>query len=311
VQIVLLGTAAGGGFPQWNCWCPPCRVARAEPARAHPRTQSSVAVSSNGIGWFLVNASPDIHGQIKRLRLPPSPHYPPVGAAGPRQLPIEAVVFTDAELDHSLGLLSLREAGALTVYATDAVTHVFEHDTRILPITRVFAAVKVISLPLDRAIPLRGSAGRDSGLSVKAFAVPGHAPRFARHPRAGGLTVGLLIRETENGGTLAYIPGCAALDQSVLEHLSRAQIVLFDGTFWSDDEMAKLEISPSTARSMGHLPISGTDGSLAVMAHLPARIRVYTHINNTNPILIEDSRERQAVREAGVIVGDDGLTFHI
>jgi pyrroloquinoline quinone biosynthesis protein B len=311
VQIILLGTAAGGGFPQWNCWCPSCRIARSEPARAHPRTQSSIAVSPDGARWFLVNASPDVREQLARLPPPPThPSRAKSDSGAVRQIPVDGIILTDGELDHTLGLLLLREGRALTVRATDAVAHVLERDTHILPTLRLFAAVTVVPLPLDRMIPLEGLQSTPSGLSVEAFAVPGHAPRFApTHDR--GLTVGLLIRDTVGAGTLAYVPGCGAIDDAVLRRLRTADAVLFDGTCWSDDEMPALGISPTTSRAMGHMPISGAGGSLATMADLPARVRVYTHINNTNPVLIEDSPERRAVAATGVIVGDDGMMFTV
>jgi pyrroloquinoline quinone biosynthesis protein B len=313
VQVVLLGTAAGGGFPQWNCWCPSCRIARTEPHRAHPRTQSSIAASSDGVHWFVANASPDIREQIERLRrlAPPPSSAPPADMPGSRHSPIDGVILTDAELDHSLGLLLLREARALTLYATDDVARILEHDSRFIPVTRAFSIVTTVSLPLDRAVSLRESAGRESALTVEAFAVPGHGPRFASGSAAPGLTVGLHIRDNANGRTLAYVPGCARIDDALMRRLSQADAVLFDGTFWSEDEMSRLGISTTTGRAMGHIPIGGDDGSLAVMARLPASVRVYVHINNTNPVLIEDSPEREAVRRAGVIIGDDGLAFRI
>ena len=227
-----------------------------------------------------------------------------------RQVPIERLVFTDAELDHTLGILLLREARALTILATNAVAHVMEHDTRILPILRAFGTVTVDPLPLDRQVRLNGPSGIPSGLTLEAFAVPGHAPRFASEHQPGH-TVGLLIRDVDAGATLAYVPGCGAIDDEVARHLDGADAVLFDGTFWSDDGMSGRGISHSTSRAMDHIPIAGPDGSLALMARLPSRLRIYTHINNTNPILIEDSAERQAVNDAGVIVGDDGMTFTI
>ncbi len=282
-------------------------MARTEPARAHPRTQSSIAVSPDGVRWFLINASPDVREQIGRL---PSQQPAPPGVSGVRQIPIESLVVTDAELDHTLGILLLREARALTVLASDAVAHVMEHDTRILPILRAFGTVTVDPLPLDQQIPLNGPGGAPSGLTLEAFAVPGHAPRFASEHQPGD-TVGLLIRDTAADTTLAYVPGCGAIDEAVARRLGAADAVLFDGTFWSDDEMSGRGISHSTSRAMDHIPVAGPDGSLATMAHLPARVRVYTHINNTNPMLVEDSAERQMVRDAGVIVGDDGMTFTI
>lgn len=305
MQIILLGTAAGGGVPQWNCWCPTCRAARADPAHVHPRTQSSIAVSPDGIRWFLINASPDVREQLARLA---GPSGPP--AATVRHVPVEAVLLTDGELDHSLGVVLLREARALALYATDAVARVLEHDSRILPTTRAFATVTVSPLPIDQSVPLRDRTGTASGLTAEAFTVQGDPPRFASD-HAPGHTVGLVIRDSATGGSLAYVPGCGSMDEAVVRRLRGADAVLFDGTFWRDDELSALGISPHSARSMGHVPIDGPDGSLSVLASLPAAIRVYTHINNSNPVLIEDSAPRAAVNAAGLVVGDDGLTFTV
>jgi len=301
VQIVLLGAAAGGGFPQWNCWCPPCRVARQDPARARHRSQSSVAVSADGQRWFLLNASPDVHGQLARLQAAP------LGNAT-RHVPVEGIVLTDAELDHTLGVVLLREARALQLWATDAVRRVLESDSRILPVTRAFAEVRVHELALEHEARLGYRDGCPSGLAVLGFPVPAGPPRFAGEDRPGH-TVGLLIRDEATGGTCAFVPGCGGLGDRLLERLGRADLVLFDGTFWTDDELIGLGISDRTARQMDHLPVSGPDGSLARLARLPSRDRVYTHINNTNPMLVEDSPERAAVERAGLRVGLDGMRF--
>jgi pyrroloquinoline quinone biosynthesis protein B len=301
VQIVLLGTAAGGGFPQWNCWCPSCRVARQEPSRAHRRSQSSAAVSADGVRWFLLNASPDVHAQLGRLET-----APPGPAA--RHVPVEGIVLTDAELDHTLGVVLLREARILQLWATDAVGQILESDSRILPVTRAFAQVQLRSLELERPAPLLYRDGCPSGLSVLGFAVPAGPPRFAGAERAGH-TVGLLLRDEATGGVAAFVPGCGELDDRLLGLLSRADLVLFDGTFWTDDELIRLRIGERTARQMDHLPIAGPDGSLVRLGRLPARDRVYTHINNTNPMLVEDGPERAAVEAAGLRVGCDGMRF--
>jgi pyrroloquinoline quinone biosynthesis protein B len=299
VQIILLGTAAGGGFPQWNCWCPGCRVARADPTRAHPRTQSSIAVSTDGQRWILVNASPDVREQITRI-----PRAEPAGDVM-RDVPIEGVVLTDAELDHSLGLLLLREGRALTVYATQSVLDVLERDSRILPTARAFASLSLVALPLDREVAVVDREGVEMALTLEAFAVDGDPPRFAGTTGLGH-TAGMMLRD-KSGAAAAYVPGCGGFTASLIERLATAHNVLFDGTFWSDDELIKLGISSSRAREMGHLPISGPDGSLAVLHRLSSRPTViYTHMNNTNPILIEDSPERRTVEAAGVFVGSDG-----
>lgn len=297
-----MGTAAGGGFPQWNCWCACCRAARSEPHLAWPRSQSSAAISRDGRHWFLLNASPDVREQLTRL--------PAAEPSTPRHVPIEGVLLTDAELDHSLGLALLREARHLPLYTTSAVRAVLEHDSRILPVTRAFAEVPWTELTLDRPVVLRHRDGAASGMTVEAFAVPAGPPQFALNA-PGGHTVGLFLRDLENGRACAFIPGCGDLDAALLDRLAEADVLLFDGSFWRDDELAHAGIGSRTAREMDHLPISGSDGSLARLAALPCRHRVYTHINNTNPILLERSPERALVVEAGLIVGYDGLQLTV
>ena len=302
MELMLLGTAAGGGFPQWNCWCPTCRVARAEPRRARPRTQSSLAASADGQRWFRCNASPDVREQLGRLPLEPPDGF--------RNVPVEGVVLTDAELDHTLGFALLREGRRLQLYATAAVLGTLERDSRILPVTGAFAQVEVVELPLEGPVELRYRDGSASGLTVEAFPVPGDPPRFAREDIPGH-TVGLVIRDRAAGGSCAFVPGCGELDDALLAQLADVQLLLFDGTFWSDDELIALGIGQSRAVAMGHVPISGTGGSLAQLAELRSVEKVYTHINNTNPVLLEDSPERDAVRRAGIQVGMDGMWFRV
>ncbi len=302
MEVILLGTAAGGGFPQWNCWCPPCRIARSDPQRAHPRTQSSAAVSADGRRWFLLNASPDVRDQLRRLDAQPPDGY--------RHVPVEGIVPTDAELDHTLGIALLREGRLLQLYATRAVLEVLNQDSRILPVTYAFARVQQHELELERPRPLLCNDGTESGLVVTPFAVAGDPPRFARRDLPGH-TVGYLVRDAATGGTMAFVPGCGALDERLLARLAGADLLLFDGTFWTDDEMRALGLSDRTARQMDHLPVSGADGSLERLRRLPCRQKVYTHINNSNPMLIEDSAERAAVVAAGLTVGDDGMRFRL
>jgi pyrroloquinoline quinone biosynthesis protein B len=302
MQVILLGTAAGGGFPQWNCWCPSCRVARSAPERAHPRTQSSAAVSADGVRWFLLNASPDVRDQIGPLTANPP--------AGMRHVCVEGIIPTDAELDHTLGIALLREGRALQLYATRAVIDVLTDDSRILPVTSAFAEVSVTELELGTPTALRHADGQPSGLTLTAFAVPGGPPRFARREEPGH-TIGVIVDDATTGGRLAFVPGCGALDAGLLTRLASAELLLFDGTFWTDDEMVRLGLSERTARQMDHLPISGSDGSLGQLAGLPCRQKVYTHINNSNPMLIEDGAERRAVEAAGMVVGDDGMRFSL
>jgi len=294
-----MGTAAGGGFPQWNCWCRCCRAARSDPESARPRTQSSVAISGDGQHWFLLNASPDIHDQLARLPRASTPSQV-------RHVPLEAVVLTDAEIDHSLGLVLLREARYLPLYSTAAVQSVLERDSRFLLVTRAFADVPWRELPLDRSVELAHRDGTSSGLSIEAFAVPADPPRFAAEAGVGH-TVGLMVREARSGRVCAFVPGCGHLTTDLRQRLATADVLLFDGTFFTDDEPATVGITARTARQLDHMPIAGEDGSLAQLATLPCRYRVYTHINNTNPILLERSAERATVENAGVTIGHDGL----
>jgi pyrroloquinoline quinone biosynthesis protein B len=195
------------------------------------------------------------------------------------------------------------------VYATAAVATVLEEDSRILPVTRAFAEVALTELPVGRTIGLCLRDGTASGLTVEAFAVAGDPPRFARREQPGH-TVGLLVRDAA-GKACAFVPGCGALDPALLGCLASAELVLFDGTFWTDDELITLGISDRTAREMDHLPVSGPGGSLEPLGALPSRHRVYTHINNTNPMLLERSPERRTVDEHGLVVGMDGMRFEL
>ena len=227
-----------------------------------------------------------------------------------RHVPVEGIVTTDAELDHTLGIALLREGRRLQLYATRAVIEVLTEDSRVLPVTAAFAQVTVIELKLGAPEALHYADGSPAGLSVTPFAVPGDPPRFARQ-ESPGHTIGLLVEDTETGGRMAFVPGCGGLDERMLARLAGADLLLFDGTFWTDDEMVRLGLSERTARQMDHLPIAGPDGSLTLLATLPCRQKVYTHINNSNPMLIEDSVERRAVEAAGMVVGDDGMRFSL
>ena len=225
-------------------------------------------------------------------------------------MPVEGVVLTDAEIDHSLGIVLLREGRYLPLYATPATRSVLERDSHFLPVTRAFADVPVTELPLTTPTPLRYADGTASGLAVEAFVVPAGAPRFASAEEEGH-TVGLFILEEETGRICAFVPGCGGLDSSLVRRLAQADVLLFDGTFWTDREMIDLGFGDRTARDMDHLPIGGADGSLEQLANLHCEHRVLTHINNTNPMLLEHSSERSAVNEAGLRVGFDGLQITV
>jgi pyrroloquinoline quinone biosynthesis protein B len=223
-------------------------------------------------------------------------------------VPVEGIVTTDAELDHTVGLVLLREARQLQLYSTSAVRSILERESHLLTVTQAFANVEVTDMALDTSIPLRYRNGSSSGLRVEPFEVPAGPPRFAPAAQPGH-TVGLMLLDETTGGSCAFVPGCGDLDESLLGRLEAADLVLFDGTFWRDDELISLGISDRRAREMDHLPVSGPDGSLTRLAELTHPAVVYTHINNTNPMLIEDSPERETVERAGLRVGSDGWSF--
>jgi len=302
VHVILLGTAAGGGFPQWNCWCPTCRIARDDPARARARTQSSIAFSADGVRWFLGNASPDVREQLAYL--------PQVDVPGVRHVPVEGIVLTDAELDHTLGVTLLREGRHLQIIATPAVIRTIAEDSRVLPVTQAFAVVQTVEISLGEATPLDYRDGTPSGLTIEMKAVRGDPPRFSRKEEVGH-TVAAFITDSASGKSCAFVPGCGGLGPKLLARLNDADLLLFDGTFWTDDELIRLGISDRPASAMGHVAISGPEGSLAVLSQLDCRQKVYTHINNTNPMLIERSPERAEVERAGMLVGEDGMRFEI
>jgi pyrroloquinoline quinone biosynthesis protein B len=225
-----------------------------------------------------------------------------------RHVPVEGILLTDAELDHTLGIVLLRESRSLHLYLTRPVESILEADTRILPVTRSFADVRVTEMHPGKRTALRYRDGAASGLWARPCCVPAGPPRFASTSEEGH-TVGLIIEDESTGGTCAYVPGCGDLGQTLLEELGQTDLVLFDGTFWSDDELIALGVSDRRAREMDHMPVSGPQGSLAALARLSRPEKLYTHINNTNPMLLEDSPEREAIDQAGLTVGSDGMRF--
>ena len=297
--VRVLGAAAGGGFPQWNCSCPQCRAARDGSRPCRSRTQSSVAVSADYRRWFLLNASPDIRAQIESFPALHPQH-------GVRDSPLQAVLLTDAELDHTLGLLLLREAGALEVHATAAVHETLCNGTSLLQTLGAYARVewRPVATGIDVSLA--------DGLSYRAFPAPtSKRSRFGSGEGEDGVVVGYRITDEHTGRALVYLPGAQKLTASVRAHLGGCACLLFDGTCWQDDELIRLGIAGKTSRDMGHLPIDGTDGSLEQLAPLPIERKIYIHINNTNPILLEDTPERRIVEEHGLEVAADGLELEI
>ena len=304
MQIHLLGTAAGGGVPQWNCNCAVCREARAGTGRVQSRTQSSVALSADGRSWFLLNASPDIRAQIESF----PPLQPLTGKS--RNSPIEGVLLTNADLDHSLGLMLLREGEKLRVHATPNVRRALTEGISFQPVLESFCGSEWIE-PSTIPAPLLRRDGSPSGLTCQAIALPGKPPRFMKAKTMEGNVVGYHITDAKAGGRLLFLPDVAELNATILQWLPKCDVLLFDGTFWSETEMRDQGLGNLLAADMGHAPISGATGSLKLLAELNVRHKIYTHINNTNPILLEDSPEAAAVKAAGCAVGRDGMEFKI
>jgi pyrroloquinoline quinone biosynthesis protein B len=307
LHAVVLGSAAGGGFPQWNSNAPACRRARQGDAAATSRTQASVAVSANEQDWFVLNASPDLRLQIEATAV----LHPREGL---RSSPISGVVVPGGDVDVLAGLLHLRERHRFSVYAPDRVLAVIAAN----PIFGVLTpdCVERRELPLDERVELAGSSC-SAGLAVTAFAVPAKVPLYLE--RAGedpllseeGDAVGLEIIDKETGRSFFFIPGCAAMTDGVRQRLAGSALVFFDGTLWRDDEMIRLGVGSKTGRRMGHMSISGDDGTIAAFRDLGVARRIFIHINNSNPVLLEDSPERRLAEAAGWEIAYDGMEVRL
>jgi len=288
--------------PQWNCSCPNCLLARQ--GTIPPRTQSSAAISADGKSWFLVNASPDLRAQIEAFPgLHPSPQTP-------RNTPIEAVLLTNADLDHVLGLFLLRETGCISVHAPAAVAQVLTHDLRLTGILKPFCRIDWHEPPVGSSTPLLTQKNEPSGLHYRAIPLSAKPPPFAQQPiREGTQSVAYEIADERTEGRLVIAPDVAAITPELLLALESADGVLFDGTFWSNHEFQQITGKPRTADDMGHHVIQ--NGSLNVLRKLKARHKIYFHINNTNPILNPASAERAEVESDGMVVGHDGLELDL
>ena len=303
MHIVVLGCAAGGGFPQWNCGCTNCRRARSGDPAAKPRTQCSLAVSANGEDWLLLNASPDLREQLAA-----HPFLHPRGARGS---PIKATFLASAEVDAVAGLLHLRESQPLSVYASTRVLALLAAN----PIFRVLdpAFVARCEIPLGRPTEATDFSHHPFGLILEAFPVPGKTALYAEDSEATdfgtaeGDTLGVAVRDAANGTGFHFVPGCAALTADITTRLQGSALVFFDGTLWTDDEMIRLGLGTKTGARMGHLSVAGKGGSLAGLAPLGIARKVFVHVNNSNPMLLDDSPERACVREAGWEVAHDGM----
>ncbi len=305
--IRILGSAAGGGFPQWNCACSHCRGTRDGLINAIPRTQESVGLSTRDGDWFLINASPDIRLQIES--------FGPLHPRNARTTPIQAIFLTNGDLDHCLGLFSLRENHRLVIYATESVRRGFTEGNVLYRTLQRFAdQVTWRTLQLGVEETVLCADGRPSGMSVKALAVPGKPPIHLEglvSPFDPELNVGLRFRQSTNGRVLAYLSAVGRITTAVFEGSADADCVMFDGTFWSSDELSGPGFLDKSAEDLAHWPVGGQRGSLAMLSKLTATRRVFTHINNTNPMLRDDSSERKIVEGAGWTVAWDGMEIRL
>jgi len=295
MQLTVLGSAAGGGFPQWNCGCHTCKLARSAPSRARRRTQCSIALSGAGQQWYLIGASPDIATQIEACQqLQPNP------ATG--HTPIRGLLLTDPELDHTIGLLVLREGGGMEIRGTAAVLSALEHAFPIKRVTEPYRAARWIALEPHQCFCL------DSRLEVSAFRLGEKRPRYAADCVIDGdWVIGYRIRDTHSGGSVVFAPCIPRWNSDLQTALTDADWAFVDGTFWSEDEILRTGRSTLTATQMGHLPISGEAGTANRLAALARCRSVYVHINNTNPALDRDSPERAWLDAMGLTVGWDGM----
>lgn len=306
MKALVLGAAAGGGFPQWNSNAAACNRARRGDPKAPARTQASLAVSADDAHWFLFNASPDLRQQIEA-----TPELHP--HQGLRSSPIAGVVLTGADVDAIAGLLTLRERQPLTLYATAKVLALLKAN----PIFDVLAADVVTrhALALDTAQPLLLPDGAASGLTVECFAVPGKVPLYLEQAEGtppivlGEDTVGALIADARS--RLFFIPGCATMTDSICGRLRGADLVLFDGTLWRDDEMIRAGLGSKSGRRMGHMSLTGAEGTMAAFHTLAVKRKILVHVNNSNPVLLKDSSERAELEAAGWEVAHDGMRISL
>jgi pyrroloquinoline quinone biosynthesis protein B len=302
MRLRVLGSGAGGGVPQWNCGCSNCRAVRAGSKGVQARTQDSIAVSATPGVWVVCNASPDIRRQIE--------DFPELHPKAARHSPIVAIVLTNGDLDHIVGLFTLRESHPLVVYATEAVWRgLVEHNVMMRTLQRFEGHVTFRQLVPDVESPVVDARGGDTGIFITARAVKGKIPIHLEGivPSSPEQNVGVWLKDA-TGTTIAYVSAAAELGE-VGRHTEGLDALLLDGTFWSSDELSRPGLSKNRAEDMAHLPIGDRGGSLEQSSRLSARRRIFTHLNNTNPVLVDSSPERRAVEDAGWEIAYDGMDF--
>lgn len=288
----ILGAAAGGGLPQWNCGCENCTLARTGAIPA--LTQSSLACTADGSNWVVLNASPDIRQQIADA--------PPLHPTGLRESPVKAVLLTNGDIDHVAGLLTLREKQSFTLYATREIHAVLAAN----PIFAALDGALVERIVVDLGAPVEIV----PGLTAELFPVPGKVPLYLEGDEVqtdleGEQTVGVHLKAA--GESAFYIPGCAVVTEALRRRIDGADLVFFDGTLWQDDEMIRAGLGQKTGQRMGHISMSGPEGSIAAFDGLSVGRKVFIHVNNTNPVLRPDAPERRAAEAAGWTIGEDGM----
>src|SRR5271165_3449099 len=316
MRIRILGSAAGGRFPQWNCGCGNCAAVRKQVVGENaadsrekkfsgkPRTQSQLALSADGSTWFLAGASPDLASQIESC--------PDLHPRALRDSPIAGVVLASADLDHVVGLLLLRELQPLRVYAAPSILRILREENSMFGmLNRV--EPQVVWTPLNSAapFPLLSADGKDSGLRCEVHYLSGRYPKYVKTETgklAGDEATAALFFESASGKRVGYVPAAGGVSDVLAEKIRHTDLLLFDGTFWSDDELVRVQGSGETAHQMGHIPVEET---LRVLKDIKVERKMFVHLNNTNPILNEASREHQAVRQAGWDVAEDNWQMEL
>ncbi len=303
--VRVLGAAAGGGLPQWNCGCPTCQAARE--GRIAPQSQSSIALSADGQRWLLLNASPDLRTQIQS-----APCLHP--RSNPRHSPIHAVVLTNADVDHIGGLLHMRESQPFHLYATHRVHQVLESNSIFRVLEPPYVERHAVQLetpwqPIDIS-------GQSLGMRCRLFSVPGKVARYLEDQEKSNFgtveedTVAMEII-SDSGRRFYYIPGCAEVHNGLKTRVESADALFFDGTLWDDQEMIRQQLGIKTGKRMGHISMSGETGSLCAWANVAIKRRVFIHINNTNPVWMPESPQRRYVAQAGWDIAHDGMEIEL